>query len=218
MRISEIDPIDKMGIDLRKEENIEKAIEQYIELPVREAVREFTKRGIKTVMSSANYSNILPNGKQPKEKYDVDGQEYYFDRSTFDDAGKGYAWVMLDFDSLSDENKNRILEAEEKVGGEKVWFAQAYRYYIGTESKVSPFPKNLIDQKFMDKMITIGYNSDYYGERVIFLRKRVFEDSTVDEVSNYFLNWARYFVPQKAIGIDDNRMKKGEYKKETDAR
>lgn len=125
MLISEIEPIDKVGINLLKRDNAETVIDQIIELPLRKACKIFLEKGIQTVMSSANKNNILPTGTAPTEKEDVygDHQELQFPRPSFEDAGRGYAWIMLDFDSLSDENKDYLFALEEKKNGEKaIWF------------------------------------------------------------------------------------------------
>ena len=82
-------------------------------------------------MSSANKNNVLKEGEQPIEKHNVygSGQQYQKDRPTYEEAGRGYAWIMLDFNSLSDENKDWLFSLEERKGtngepvGEKaIWF------------------------------------------------------------------------------------------------
>ena len=133
MLITDIEPIDKWGKNLLKEEeyNAEKLIDAIIEAPLRTACRIFRQKGIQTVMSSANKNNVLKAGEKPIEKQDVygSGQQFREDRPTYEDAGKGYAWIMLDFDTLSDENKDWLFSLEGRKGengeplGEKaIWF------------------------------------------------------------------------------------------------
>ena len=131
MLITDIEPIDKWGKNLLTEKDPDKVIDDIIEEPLRKACKVFRKKGIKTVMSSANKNNVLEDGDKPIEKADVygSGQQFLKDRPTYEDAGKGYAWIMLDFETFSDENKDWLFSLEGRKGengeplGEKaIWF------------------------------------------------------------------------------------------------
>lgn len=186
MLISEIEPIDSVGIDLLKREDVETVIDEIIELPLRRACKIFMKKGIETVMSSANKNNVLTPGETPTEKEDVYGnnQQWIDPRPSFEDAGKGYAWIMINFDSLSDENKEWLFDLEkrrgqngEKIGEKAIWFVHPYemgnlefdlrvgKYDYEFLKQIMPeqdIPKNIqVDPKLVEfekRHIVLGYN------------------------------------------------------------
>ena len=83
--IKDIDPIDKMGRNLLKEENFDEIIDSIIELPFRNVCRWFREKGIETVMSSANKNNVLKPEDKRTEKEDVfgNGQQWFYPRPTY---------------------------------------------------------------------------------------------------------------------------------------
>ena len=84
-------------------------IDQIVELPLRKACKIFKQKGIETLMSSANKNNILKPGECPIEKEDVYVSiEKLFENRNFLEAGRGYAWIMLNFNTLSDENNDLL--------------------------------------------------------------------------------------------------------------
>ena len=154
-------------------------------------------------MSSANKNNIVKKGEKPTEKEDVygSGQQYLKLRPTYEDAGKGYAWIMLDFDSLSDENKDWLFSLEEKKGknneplGEKaVWFVHPceinnleYKKKIEVDERLAEFEK---------RHIVLAYHWSMYPLQTVFLRKPINENTTVEEVEEYFSKLAESFKTQ----------------------
>ena len=114
MYIKDVEPNGSIGINLLDKINAEELIDRMIEEPLKKPCQAFYKKGIKTVMSSANKNNIVPSGEKPKRKEDVKGRWIFLDSPTFEDAGVGYAWIMLDFDDLCDENKEILLRLEER--------------------------------------------------------------------------------------------------------
>lgn len=131
MLLKEVEAIGYAGINLLGEENAGDFIDKIIELPLRNACKVFLKKGIETVMSSANKNNIVLPNEKPIEKEDVygNGQQWCNPRPTFKDAGKGYSWIMINFDSLNDENKDLMFLIEgrrgkngERIGERAVWF------------------------------------------------------------------------------------------------
>lgn len=74
-----------------------------IEAPVRKACINLSKNGIKTLMSSANVENILSRDIK------VDESRVYIGQNEPWVIGNGYAWIMLDWDQLSDENKSYLI-------------------------------------------------------------------------------------------------------------
>lgn len=102
MLVSEVEPIGDIGINLLKEKNPKNIIDKSIELPLRNACKIFLEKGIETVMSSANKNNVLSKGEKTTEREDVYEKQWVYPSPTFEYAGKGYSWIMINFDSLSD--------------------------------------------------------------------------------------------------------------------
>ena len=133
MLIKEVEPITEVGTNLLGKENAQEVIAKVIELPLQKACNIFLRKGIETVMSSANKKNVLQEGEKPVEREDIAirNMQIGAKEPTFDDVGKGYAWIMINFDTLSDENKDWLFDLEAKKGqngehiGEKaIWFVQ----------------------------------------------------------------------------------------------
>lgn len=179
MLINEIEPIDKVGVNLLQKDDAEKVIDEIIELPLRKAYKVFRKKGIETLMSSANKNNVLNKGEKPKEKEDVygNGQQWFYPRPSYEDAGKGYAWIMINFDTLSDENKDWLFSLEERNGQKAIWFVHPcvmgnieYDLKVGKYDyeflkKIMPekeIPKNIqVDPRLVEfekRHIVLGYN------------------------------------------------------------
>lgn len=74
-----------------------------LEKPVRKACLDLKKNGIETLMSSANANNILNKDKS------VDESKIYIGENDSWVIGNGYAWIMLDWDQLSDANKQYLI-------------------------------------------------------------------------------------------------------------
>ena len=75
----------------------------FIEYPVREACMALDEKGIKTIMSSANLEDAK-SADIPEKSGDV----LYIGQNTHFSIGNGYAWIMIDYDALSRENKEII--------------------------------------------------------------------------------------------------------------
>ena len=224
MLIKEIEPIDAVGVDLLKREDAEAIIEQIIELPLRKACRIFRKKGIQTAMSSANKSNVLKSGEEPTEKEDVYNvwTQWMFTTPTFDNAGKGYAWIMLNWDTLSDENKDLLFSLEERkgkngenIGGKAIWFVQPcvmgsiehdlkvgkYGYdFLRQAAPEADVPDDIqVDLKLVEfekRRIILGYNNEIYPTQSVFLRMPINEQTTVEEVEEFFAKFAETFRKQ----------------------
>lgn len=226
MLISEIKQIDERGINLLKRDDAKDVINKIIEPPLRKACSIFMQKGIRTLMSSANQNNVLKQGEKPVEKEDLYKDKFITDPSPmFDEAGKGYAWIMLDFNSLSDENKDWLFALEEKtdannvrIGERGIWFVQPceitnfeyclktgqYNYEFLKEaltteeiSKISPnvqLDKRLAE--FYKRHIVLAYNWAMYSLQSVFLRMPVNEQTTVEEVEEYFAKFAEGFRDQ----------------------
>ena len=223
MLIREIEPIGAFGVCLLNHNTAEDIIDRIIELPLQKACKLFWAKGIETVMSSANKNNLLQPGEKPTEKEDVQGQYFFLPQPTFEDAGKGYAWIMLNFDTLSDENKDILFNLEskqsskgEKIGEKAIWFVRPgihrnidYQlktgeldYFFAKQAQSEgehPIDRVEVDEryvKFNEKHIILVYNNRY-PENTVILRKPINSDSTVEEVEEFFVKYAKLFKEQR---------------------
>lgn len=222
MLISEVEPIDKVGVNLLENNNPKQTIDELIELPLQKACEIFRKKGIETVMSSANKNNVLEAGEKPIEKEDVYPTSFLEPTPLFDEAGKGYAWIMLNFNTLSDENKDWLFSLEERKGknGERIgeraiWFVHPcemgnlefdlrigkYNYdFLRSIMPEEEIPKNVkVDEKLIEfekRHIVLGYNFAIYPTETVVLRMPVNEQTTVEEVEKYFSKFAESFKNQ----------------------
>ena len=222
MLVSEIEPIGDAAVNLLEQQ--EDVIEKIIELPLRKACKIFKQKGIETVMSSANKNNVLKSGEKPIEKEDVYGTiEKMFESHVFFEAGRGYAWIMLNFDTLSDENKDLLFELEkakdsngEKIGEKLIWFVHPfemtnniefclrigkydYDYYKMFMSE-EEIPQNIeVDERLIEfekRHIVLLYPWTDSSNEAVFLRMPITEQTTVEEVEEYFVNFAKLFKSQ----------------------
>ncbi|MBQ6991690.1 MAG: hypothetical protein IJN50_02060 [Clostridia bacterium] len=201
MLIKEIEPIDKFGVDLLNRENADEVIDAIIELPLRRACKFFRQKGVKTVMSSANKNNVLKPGIKPTEKEDINDPALFlfWPAPTFEDAGKGYAWIMIDFESLSNENKDLLFSLESRTGknsepvGEKgIWFVKAHNMFEHDTN----YNGDNRQKEFMKRRIQLSYNDGLYPKKVAIIRMPVNEQTTVEEVDEYFSKFAQSFKSQ----------------------
>ncbi len=82
-KISEICAIREYGINLMKRKGADEIIDQIVEEPLRKACKELRRKGIETVMSSANRDNLLKDEEKALEKEDVNGKQYLLDAPTY---------------------------------------------------------------------------------------------------------------------------------------
>lgn len=224
MLVKEIEPIGNIGINLLQKENPKDIIDKVVEIPLRNACRIFLEKGIETVMSSANKNNVLATDQKPTEREDVYGKQWFYPSPTFEDAGKGYSWIMINFDSLSNSNKDLLFSIEERIGnngeriGERiVWFVHPFTmgnldYKIRTGQYSYEYLKMcLLDDeipqyieiderlsKFEKRHVVLSYNNRYPTNTVI-IRMPVNETTTVQEVDEYFTKFARCFKNQQEL-------------------
>ena len=203
MLVCEVKPIGKVGKNLLENKNADEIIEAIIEKPLQKACKACKEKNIETVMSSANKNNLLKPGEKSKEKEDVygDGQQWFLNHPTYEDAGRGYAWIMLNFQTLSDENRDWLFSLEERksengepIGEKAVWFVEPNNFGIFNSKN------GVKSQKFDEKKIILGYNDGLYPRQTVILRMPINENTTVEEVEDYFLKMAESFktqIPEK---------------------
>ncbi len=191
MLIKEIKPIGKVGRDLKKCENADEIIDKIIELPLRKACKIFKNKNIETNMSSANKKNLPKDGKRvEKEDLKIDDKIHYF-KPNFVSAGKGYAWIMLNYDKLSNENKDKIFELENELTEKCVWLV--YSMYYAKFNKPEDYDE--YKKKYDEKSFRLVYNNKY-PRRAVFIRMPISDDTTVEEVESYFGDIANEFCGQ----------------------
>lgn len=218
MLLKEIDAIGDAYTDILGEET-DDIIEKIVELPLRSACKRLKQKGIETIMSSANKNNLLKPGQKPIEKEDVYGSiEKVFENHTFLDAGVGYAWLMINFSTLSDENKEILFDLEEKLsnGDKLIWFVYptelsgniAHSLRIGKYTY--EFLKSILDENDIPKGIEVDEMLIEFEKRhivllypwidtsteAVILRMPIKDDTTVEEVEEYFNNLSSLFKSQ----------------------
>lgn len=199
MLIREIEPNDYRGINLLNIEKPESLMERIIEPPLVNACKIFKDKGIETVMSSANKNNVLKPGEKAKEKEDVygNGQQWFLNHPTYEDAGRGYAWIMLNFQTLSEANREWLFSLEERksengepIGEKAIWFIEPNNFSIFNSKK------GVDSSKFNEKKIILGYNDGLYPRQTVILRMPITETTTSQEVDEYFSTLAETFISQ----------------------
>lgn len=193
MLISEIEPIDNRGVNFLNIDSALSFIDRIVELPLRNACKIFKIKGIETVMSSANKNNLLKPGGKAFEREDLLERQAPSVRPTYEIVGEGYAWIMLNFDTLSEENKEWLFSLEERkndageqIGQKAVWFAHPYS-----------MPKHLQkSEEFEKRHVLLTYHDGLYPKSSVFLRMPLTEKTTVEEVDEYFSQLAKSFKTQ----------------------
>ena len=192
MLVSEIKPIGKVGKNLLQNKNAEELIKTIIEKPMQKACLECRKKNIETSMSSANRKNIVKKNKTRVNKQDVIKKLEQNKVQTFLEVGKGYAWLMINYNTLSDENREILFSLEEEMGEESIWFVKSC--YVETINKLrKPFKlKPLVEtfddtyaEKFKEKQLILMYNNKY-PRRSVFIRMPIDNNTTVEDVEDYF--------------------------------
>lgn len=176
-----------------KEKNADEIINRIVEEPLRKACKELRRKGIETIMSSANKKNLLSEGEKAIEKEDVKGKEFLLDAPTFESADKGYAWIMINFTTLTDENKQMLFSLEEvkdskgyNIGEKIVWFVKGsfflhFWHIIHKDDTI----RSYLDEKFDERSFFLQYN-DRYPRKAVFLRMPLNSNTTVLDVERYF--------------------------------
>ncbi len=192
MLVKEVKPIDKFGKNLLQEQDANSIIETIIEKPLQSACKQFKEKNIETSMSSANKNNIVKKNKKRVNKVDVLKKAEQNKIQTFLQAGKGYAWIMLNYNTLSDENRKILFDLEDQLGEDSIWFVKSnyveFMNAIRKPFRLKPLVETFDDkyaQEFKSKQLVLMYNQRY-PRRSVFIRMPIDENTKVEEVETYF--------------------------------
>ena len=214
-KISEIQPIKEFGRNFIKEKNATEIIDEMVEEPLRKACKELKNKGIETVMSSANKTNLLKEGEKAIEREDVEGQEFFLDMPTYESAGRGYAWIMINFANLTDENKEILFSLQQAknnqgdhIGERIVWFVKGRTLMNIFNAEKGDETKKSLDEKFEKHSFVLKYNVDRYPNKVVFLRMPISDETTVVDVERYFEKLTER-LKQQQVEISSPSIEKG---------
>ena len=180
------------GKNFLETKNADEIISIIIEKPLQKACNSCKAKNIETVMSSANKNNIAKNNKKNITRKDVIESAKKHKIQTFLRAGKGYAWLMLNYNTLSDENRKMLFSLEKELGEETIWFVKS-NYVdamnaIRKRLRLKEIVENFDDKyayKFKEKQLLLMYNNKY-PRRTVFIRMPINEKTEVKEVETYF--------------------------------
>ncbi len=191
MLVSEVKRIGKVGKNLLKNKNADEIIEIIIEKPLQKACKACKDKNIETVMSSANKKNIVKKNKTIK-KADVVEKIEQGKNQSFVNAGKGYAWLMINYNTLSDENRELLFSLEQELGEETIWFVKENftdtMNSIRKKLKIKPVIQEFSDkfaESFKEKQLLLMYNNNY-PTRNVFIRMPIDGKTKVEDVEKYF--------------------------------
>lgn len=192
MLLREVKPIGKVGRNLLENKKADEIIEILIEKPLQKACKQCKEKNIETVMSSANKNNIVKKNEKRIKKIDVIEGIKQHKVQTFFIAGKGYAWLMLNYNTLSDENRKILFSLEKEYGEDIIWFVKSnyvdamnnIRKHLKMKEIVEIFDDKYA-QQFKEKQLLLMYNNKY-PRRNVFIRMPIDENTRVEEVEVYF--------------------------------
>ena len=192
MLVGEVKRIGKVGKKLLENKNANEIIETIIEKPLQKACKDCKNKNIETVMSSANKKNVLKNKQERVTRTQYKEKERKNILQTFLEAGKGCAWLMINYNTLSDENKEIFFSLEKEFGEDTIWFAKSsyieflnlFRKPLKLKEKVETFDDKYANQ-FKERQLLMMYNNKY-PRRCIFIRMPIDKNTKVKDVEKYF--------------------------------
>lgn len=192
MLVKEVKPIGKFGENFLESKNPDEIIELIIEKPLQKACKACRSKNIETVMSSANKNNIMKKNKKIINREDVLETARQGKTQTFFRAGKGYAWIMINYNTLSDENREIFFSLEKELGEDTIWFVKsncvevynAFRRTFKLKEIVEVFDDKYAD-RFKERQLILMYNNKY-PRRNVFIRMPIDENTQVEDVEEYF--------------------------------
>lgn len=210
-----------------KKINDETDIDEIIERPLREAVKDLFRKNIITIMSSANEINV--------QWLDEDGNNMYQTREDFDATkysyGEGFAYIILDYDSLSDKNKKTIdnlynelnSQEEQQIYTKPITTEQSYKgnkriiyaihqvenpehaWQIDSENTLGLLTGTGAEASDIDFMRKSNFvYTTPYTERSVIIRYPVNEETEEEEVEEFFSSiCSKLETQERRISIND---------------
>ena len=172
MKLTEVEPICESYVELLSRDDLSKIVEH----PLLEACQCLYDKKIRTLMTSANRYNVIG-----LEKLNQSVRKCYA-------YGEGYAWMWIDYSSLSDQNKELVqswYQQETEPEPQK----RRFLCTISASPECWDFDSFLIENQ-------VQLNTPNYSDSGFIMRYPVNEETTVEEVQAYFNNLARAFYPQ----------------------
>lgn len=192
MLVSEVKPIGKFGKNMLENENAEDLIARIIEKPLQNACRECKNKNIETVMSSANKNNIVKDNEKRIDKKDLEQRLRKNKLLDFSYAGKGYAWIMINYNTLSDKNRETLFSLENDLGEDSIWFVKENytdaMNFLRRKFRIKEINQVFDDKyadKFKEKQLKLVYKK-VYPTRNVFIRMPIDEYTTSEDVDLYF--------------------------------
>ena len=192
MLVSEIKPIGRFGKNMLKENNPDKLIKKIIEKPLQSACIQCKEKNIETVMSSANRNNITKKNRGRITKNELIQMLKKNKLLSFDYVGKGYAWLMINYNTLSDENRKILFSLEKDLGEDKVLFVKENftdaMNYLRRKFRIKEKPQVFNDKYadiFKSKQLKLVYKN-VYPTRNVFIRMPIDYNTKVKDIESYF--------------------------------
>ena len=193
MLVEEIKPIGKIGKNLLNTDNADELIDKIIEEPLKKACKIFKNKNIETNMSSANRKNLLKKGQKRIEREDLKlDDKFHLFGPNFTVAGKGYAWIMMNYDKLSNSNKEKIFELQNRLSEKRIWLVYSM-YYVKYHTEENEY--NDYKKRFDEKSFRLVYNNKY-PRRAVFIRMPISNETSVEEIEEYFCQIANEMEQQ----------------------
>lgn len=192
MLVSEVKRIGKVGKKLLENKNADQIIETIIEKPLQKVCKDCKEKNIETVMSSANKKNLLKKKQVRVTRAEYKEKEKKNILQTFLEVGKGCAWLMINYNTLSDENRKIFFDLEKEYGEDTIWFVKSsyieflnlFRKPLKLKEKVETFNDKYANE-FKQRQLLMMYNNKY-PRRCIFIRMPIDKDTKVEDVEKYF--------------------------------
>ena len=191
------------GKNLLETDKPDLIIEKLVEKPLQKACKEFKYKNIETCMSSANKSNILTNEKKYVTKKEILSKAQKHRLQTFLQAGKGCAWIMINYNTLSKENKEIVFSLKDELGEDIIWFVKPTfaKFYkklqnLFNQNDVVLSSGDEYDKRFEDEQLILMYNTNQYPGRSVFIRMPIDNKTTIKDVEDFYDKITEKFVKQ----------------------
>ena len=192
MLVNEIKPIGKFGKNLLNINNSDELITKIIEKPLQNACKKCKEKNIETVMSSANKKNIMNSNNKIINIQRLKNMLKKNKLLSFEYLGKGYAWIMINYNTLSDKNREILFSLQQSLNEDTVVFVKENftdaMNYLRRLFKIKPKIQTFNDkysEKFKAKQLKLVYKN-VYPTRNVFIRMPINNKTTINDVELFF--------------------------------